>query len=249
MNTAVKASTISPSPRPAITEQKREPLNSLPWGWYLATMAVDIGAAALLWAGWSALPDPVPSQWNFSGQPTAFQEKKIIGIAVSGFAIPFILLAVGVVAGLADHSRQKVHDTGSEADRARMLSNLVQPLLAKFIFLIVTVITLRWLTAMLGLVQGAWVFWGMVGTIALLTLTLLRRFAVITAQVEATYPSEKSRKAFTWGLFYFNPDDDEMFIKSGGVNLPNVGNKYFWVLFAVLFGFTALITALAGLAD
>lgn len=237
------------SPHSDITEQKSEPLNSLPWGWYLATVIMTIGLAAFIWAWLSFVSDPVLTQGNTSDHPITLREGKITDVMVGGLAIPLILLTVGVVGALADHSRQKVHDTGSEADRARMLSNLIQPLLAKFIFVIATIIAVRWLMITFGLGQGAWMLWAIVGTITLLTFALLRRFVSIFAQVEESYPSSKPRRALKWGLFYFNPDDDEMFINSGGVNLPNTGNKYFWVLFAVLFGFTALITALANFAD
>lgn len=149
-------------------------------------------------------------------------------------AVPLGLLVVGVLGFLADHSRAQVH----ESDRARLMSNLVQPVAARFLFLAGVI-------SMLAHMVPGWV------TVALTVVVILGAFreaAIITGRVEERYPTGERRKNFHWGLFYFNPDDDEMFINSGGLNIPNFGNRYFWVLLATLVGFTVFIAVLARLA-
>lgn len=149
-------------------------------------------------------------------------------------AVPLGLLAVGVLGFLADHSRAQVH----ESDRARLMSNLVQPVAARFLFLAGVV------SALAHMVPG----WVTVALIVVVILGAFRQAATITGRVEERYPVGERRKNFHWGLFYFNPDDDEMFINSGGLNIPNFGNRYFWVLLATLVGFIVFITMLARLA-
>lgn len=43
-------------------------------------------------------------------------------------------------------------------------------------------------------------------------------------------PFRKSGEFFRWGLIFFNPEDDEMIVDVGGLNIPNFGNRYRWVL-------------------
>lgn len=230
-------------------EQEQEPLNSVPWGWYLGIVAVIAGTCVLLVTGWSSIPDPFPWHWNASGQPETFREKQVVDVLFVVLTIPVIFLVAGVLAALMDHSRQTVHGTEGESDRARMLSNLVQPALPKFCFAGAAVATISNLGSVFGLTQGPWWFWGTLGVIVALILGFFRKSVTITRQVEEKYPSEESGRKFKWGLFYFDPDDDEMIIHSGGLNLPNLGNKYFWVLLGVLGGTTGLIAFLAFLAE
>ncbi|WIM71205.1 DUF1648 domain-containing protein [Corynebacterium suedekumii] len=236
-------------PNQETTGKPHESLNRLPWEWYLGIVAVIAGACAVLVAGWEMIPDPFPSHWNAGGEPDSFREKQVAGVLVVVLSIPFLFLVTGVMAGLVDHSRQTIHDSGIEADRARMLSNLVQPAVAAFCFVGAIVTTLSNLASVFGLLQGGWSFWGMLSVIVLLILVFFRRSATIHQQVETVYPSEESRKTYKWGMFYFNPDDDDMIINSGGLNVPNFGNKYFWVLFAFLVGIIVFITTLANVAD
>lgn len=239
---------MSSIPHQEATGPDHESLNRLPWRWYLGIVAVIVGACGALVAGWELIPDPFPSHWNASGEPDSFRDKQIIDVLLVVLFIPFAFLLIAVLAGLVDHSRQTIHDSGTDADRARMLSNLVQPVVAAFCFTGATVTAISSLGSVFGLLQGAWSFWGMLGIIVLLILMFFRRSATIHQQVDNAYPSDAPRNRHKWGLFYFNPDDDEMIINTGGLNVPNFGNKYFWVLLAFLVGLIVLIAILARLA-
>lgn len=237
------------NPRQETTRQDHESLNRLPWRWYLGTVAVITGVCAVLVGGWELIPDPFPSHWNVKGEPAAFQDKQIINVLVAVLLMPCAFLVIGILAGLVDHSRQTVHDSGTEADRARLLSNLVQPAVAAFCFAGATVTAISSLTSIFGFSKGAWSFWGMLCLIVALIVVFFRRSAIIHRQVEDAYPSEEPRTKYKWGLFYFNPDDDDVIISTGGLNVPNFGNKYFWILLAFLVGIIILIATLTSVAS
>lgn len=213
---------MSSSTESETAEQESIPLKPIPWGWYLGVMTVIIGACITLVGGGREV--------------------------VSVVAIPIAVLLLGALVALADHSRQLIHGTGAESDRARSLSNMVQPLLAKFLFLTSTVIILSSLGSAFGLGAPVGWFWGMLALLGGLTLIGFRQYCAIIKEIDITYPRGGTDRVLKLGIFYFNPDDDDIIINSGGINIPNFGNKYFWVLAAVLLGFTIFITALASLA-
>lgn len=49
-------------------------------------------------------------------------------------------------------------------------------------------------------------------------------------------------------MYYNDPDDDELFVRRHGMNVPNFGNRSLWILLGILAGTTLLITLLAALA-
>lgn len=211
--------------------QNHEPLHPLPWGWYLGAGAVIALAGVLVLVGW----DPLGA-------------RRAGDVLSAVFVLPLIFLGTGVLAGMANHSRQTVQDTGVEADRARLLSNLVQPALARFCFAAATVSTVGGLGSVFGPGRGAWSSWGTAVALGVLTLVFLRRSATINRRVEEQYPSGKAGK-IRWGLFYFDPDDDEMIVNHGGLNIPNLGNRYTWVLLGFLAGFCCLLAVLGIVAE
>lgn len=45
-------------------------------------------------------------------------------------------------------------------------------------------------------------------------------------------------------MYYNDPDDDELFVRRHGMNVPNFGNRSLWILVGILAGTTLLITLL-----
>lgn len=107
---------------------------------------------------------------------------------------------------------------------------------------------------MVGAGFPAW--WGLVrggaqgGRAGFICATLTRNsiFQIRVAEINSCLLTEiHENSPWEEPIYYNDPDDDELFVRRHGMNVPNFGNRSLWILLGILVSTTLLITLLAAL--
>lgn len=233
-----------------------EELKPVPWGWYLGILAVICLSLGALWAGFGAVPDPMPVHWGPAGEPDRFTDKSLgsaFGLVALG---PGILLVTGAGSAAMINWRAREADnayptrTAREINRARLSANLQQPVLGAWMLLLAALVTFAVTGSLLGWLSGylstVVIFGGVLATMVWFFL----RMRKVTLRVDETHPPEEPGQKLKWGMIYYNPDDERAVVdlEGGSMTTFNFARPAAWGILAALLAPMALIVVLAVVA-
>lgn len=217
----------------------RLPPPKFQFGWYLASVAAIIAALGFIWLNWHAVPDPMPTHFDASGTADGFTNKSFPAVLAHVAVGPAIATAVcagagGLLVGIAGQTKNGLQDKPERSiNRLRLLTQLMQPMLGKFSFVLVVVLVVS-ITA--GLFEfpvvgtGAVSVWLLIGAIIAVGVGIVVRSARIMQELDERYPPDDPRDKLKYGMFYHNPDNPKVWVElESGMNFTlNFAHRSAW---------------------
>lgn len=222
-------------------EDSVEPrLDKPPFAVMFAPLLVGIVAAAVVYALYPSIPDPIPTHWDFTGTADSFSEKtpaKVYGFVLwpALFGVVLNLFVIGMIRVTAG-DKPMSSQSKAEHDYARKIFglNLQQNAIARFVSLLVSLLIADMLLSVSGLVSGPMVLAVTAVAIIVPIIVLIRDLSFINEQIGQHYPNEYT-KHLKWGMFYYNPEDKRSLVEfdnSTTVNFASRGGRL--IMFALL---------------
>jgi|GEM_PF-1408017 len=233
----------------------RLPAPKFQFGWYLACIAVIVATLGFIWLNWHAVPDPMPTHFNASGQADGFSEKSFPAVIAHVAVGPAITTAVcagagGLVVGIARQTKNGLQDKPERSiNRQRLMAQLMQPMLGKFSFALVAVLLVGITAGLFGLSvvgTGAASIWLLIGAIPAVAVGIVLRSAQIMQELDKRYPPDDPRDKLKYGLFYHNPDDPRIWVElEAGMNITlNFAHRSAWWIAGIFAAFVLAMVVL-----
>jgi uncharacterized membrane protein len=218
----------------------RGSLSAMPRFWYVLSFAIVFASFAVALARYPALPDSIPTHWDFNNVPNAWSAKSLgtaLSTPICGIGMTVFMWLTGAI--IEKSKLQIDHEEPAKSfaqhKKYRRLMGHGFGILTVAIAVLFFVLNLQ--TVFVGFTVPMWSMLGLVIVpTVLLCVTALRagqggallKVDVTEASVAnsdvANNNAMSDDRFWAWGLFYHNPDDPACFIgnRFGG----NIGFNY-----------------------
>lgn len=197
---------------------------SVPARFHLLVLLPGVVVAAVLWASYGTLPDPLPVHWGFDGEPDSWEPKSpgtlLFQLLLGPGTMLFGLVMTSTFLWLQSGSLFEPGGAKTPADALRSWheTRVMAPLLGRYFALLSLSVT-----AMLTGGYGPWTWlrgaagWlGAAGALGIVAATvwLFVAMARESAPIAEKYPHSDGRRR-KWGLFVEIPGERKVMVDTG----------------------------------
>lgn len=235
--------------------QNEPRLNKPPYALIFAPLIAGVVAAAVVYALYPSIPDPIPTHWDFTGTADSFSAKTpatVYGFVLwpAVFGVVLNLFVIGMIRVTAG-DKPLASQASAEHNYERKIFglNFQQKAIARFITLLTSLLIADMLLSITGYFSGPLLLALTVIAIVVPIIVLVRDLSYINEQIGKHYPNEYT-KHLKWGMFYYNPEDERSFIEidsSTTVNFASRDGKLFMLALLTPMIIVCAIGIIAGL--